>query len=290
MRNLNPAFAARLEAGAATLCTCWRLERADGLVLGFTDHDEALVLDGVTFAPGLGLDTAATEAVLGLAPGSTAVEGVLASAAVTAEDVALGRWDGAAVERWLVDWTAPHLRHCAFRGTLGAIEREGAVFRAEVLGPAAALGRPLGRVFQSRCDARLGDGRCGLDLAAAGHVAEAVVAEAAARAVRVEGLDGRSAGWASLGTLTWRDGRLAGLSAVVEAHRVEGGAHWLDLARPGAPGDRLQVTAGCDGALETCRAKFSNLMNFRGFPHIPGEDWALAPYPAEGGIHDGGRR
>jgi uncharacterized phage protein (TIGR02218 family) len=108
--------------------------------------------------------------------------------------------------------------------------------------------------------------------------------------VRVEGLESRAAGWASLGAVTWLSGRLSGLGAVVEAHRVTGGAHWLDLAVPGAPGDRLELTAGCDGALATCREKFGNLMNFRGFPHMPGEDWALAPYPAEGDIHDGGRR
>jgi uncharacterized phage protein (TIGR02218 family) len=44
--------------------------------------------------------------------------------------------------------------------------------------------------------------------------------------------------------------------------------------------------AGCDKRAETCRAKFGNFLNFRGFPHIPGEDWVTA-YPKDGVIHDG---
>jgi len=58
---------------------------------------------------------------------------------------------------------------------------------------------------------------------------------------------------------------------------------------PGWPigdGDRFRVVAGCDKTAETCRAKFSNFLNFRGFPHIPGDDWVTA-YPKNGAVHDG---
>jgi len=49
---------------------------------------------------------------------------------------------------------------------------------------------------------------------------------------------------------------------------------------------RFRVVAGCDKTAETCRAKFSNFLNFRGFPHIPGDDWVTA-YPKNGAVHDG---
>jgi uncharacterized phage protein (TIGR02218 family) len=56
-----------------------------------------------------------------------------------------------------------------------------------------------------------------------------------------------------------------------------------------APGTRVRIEAGCDKQAATCRAKFGNFANYRGFPHVPGDDWPLA-YPAAGGAHDGSSR
>ena len=57
MRALDPAFAAHIASGATTLATCWRLTRRDGVVLGFTDHDQPLTFDGTNFLPAAGLLT-----------------------------------------------------------------------------------------------------------------------------------------------------------------------------------------------------------------------------------------
>ena len=40
--------------------------------------------------------------------------------------------------------------------------------------------------------------------------------------------------------------------------------------RPPAVGDTFIVTAGCDKRFETCKTRFSNASNFRGFPAMPG--------------------
>jgi len=56
-----------------------------------------------------------------------------------------------------------------------------------------------------------------------------------------------------------------------------------DSIGPGlASGDSVRLEAGCDKRAETCRVKFNNLVNFQGFPHLPGEDWLMA-YPRRGG-------
>ncbi len=44
---------------------------------------------------------------------------------------------------------------------------------------------------------------------------------------------------------------------------------------------------GCDRQLSTCRDRFGNVANFRGFPHIPGNDFVLK-YPRSGDALDGG--
>ncbi|MBW6496728.1 MAG: DUF2163 domain-containing protein [Burkholderiaceae bacterium] len=46
MKTLSPELQAHLDEGTTTLALCWRISRNDGVALGFTDHDRALVFDG----------------------------------------------------------------------------------------------------------------------------------------------------------------------------------------------------------------------------------------------------
>jgi uncharacterized phage protein (TIGR02218 family) len=56
-----------------------------------------------------------------------------------------------------------------------------------------------------------------------------------------------------------------------------------------AVGDAFTVSAGCDKQFSTCRTKFDNALNFRGFPYMPGND-AVVSYPTSGQPLDGGSR
>jgi uncharacterized phage protein (TIGR02218 family) len=290
MREIQAELQARLESGATTLCTCWVVTRRDGVSLGFTDHDEDVEVENVVCAALSGMTGGAQEIGLGLGIDSSEIEGALDSAAITAADVAAGLYDGSKVDRWLVDWQAPYLRLHVFSGHLGTITREGDAFRAELLSLSARLNAPIGRICQRLCDATLGDARCGVDLGRPDVTAEATVTASGFRGMTFDGLDGFVAGWFAEGRLSWTDGAAASRDVAIIAHWVEGTAHWIALedGRTVAPGTICRVTAGCDRAAATCREKFGNLCNFRGFPHMPGEDWALTAAPASGDRHDGG--
>ncbi|WAC59416.1 baseplate hub protein [Brevundimonas sp. SL130] len=160
MRDVPEEMAARIESGAAPLCHVWRLERADGCVTGFTDHDRDLVVDGVVCRAGSGWTAGAAESAVGLAAGAASASGVLDDAAITEADVAAGRFDGAAVELWRVDWSEPGLKVRLWAGTLARIRREEGRFLADLEGPLATLERVVGRTYGRMCDARLGDERC----------------------------------------------------------------------------------------------------------------------------------
>lgn len=166
MRHVPEALAAAVDSGAATLCHAWIVTLKDGARLGFTDHDRPLAVEGVTCSAESGWTAGAADAALGGAPGALAVAGVLDDDGVTAEDLLGGRWDGARVELWRVDWRAPDARVRLQRGTVARVRREGERFTAEVEGPLAALDRVVGRTFGRSCDAALGDARCGVDRAA----------------------------------------------------------------------------------------------------------------------------
>lgn len=291
MRKIPDALAAHLAGDATTLCHAWRLTRKDGEVFGFTDHDHDLTFAGTTFPAVTGFDASEAETALGLSAGTSEVAGAFSAASITEKDLSEGRFDGATVEVFKVNWQAPdeHL-HLATQ-EIGEVTSDGQSFRAELRSLANRLDRVQGRVYAQRCDAVLGDQRCGVDLADPAYRGEGtVVAATATLSCTASGLEAFDAGWFTFGLLTWTGGANSGLSVEVEAHRVEDGlaavSFWVPAANAPAPGDTFTVTAGCAKTFATCRAKFANQLNFQGFPHMPGSDFAYG-YADKRTVHDG---
>lgn len=295
MRAIDPELQARLDGGATTLCRCWRVRRRDGVELGFTDHDRDLSFAGLTYRAGTGMNAGVVQAGTGLSVDNSQAVGALSAAAVREEDVAAGRYDGAEIWHWLVDWQTPSLRVLMFRGNFGEIRRADGGFEVELRGLAEALNAPVGRSLMRTCDRSLGDAKCRFDTTAPGYAGEGVVAAgSAAGTLRVSGLADFAAGWFEHGVLTWLSGENAGAAGLVKSDRKDSGGPrrlelWVAPGRPAAEGDRFRVVAGCDKRAGTCRTKFNNFLNFRGFPHIPGDDWVTA-YPKDGAVHDGASR
>jgi hypothetical protein len=162
MRAIPTDLAARLESGAASLCHAWILTRADGLVMGFTDHDQDLVVDGVTCRAATGWTAGASETAAGFTPGQATAVGGLDDAGLSETDLAAGLYDGARVECLWVDWSAPSLLVRLWQASVAAVRSEGGAFTLALEGPLAALDRVAGRTFARSCDAVFGDARCGV--------------------------------------------------------------------------------------------------------------------------------
>lgn len=289
MRPVPEALRVRLATGVTMLAHAWRVVRRDGVTLGFTDHDRDLSFDAVTYRAATGLAGGEMEKGVGLGADSAGASGVLSDDAITAEDLIAGLWDGARVDVWRVDWTDPALRVHLFAGRIGEVRRGPAAFVAELRGLQAAFDAPFGRVFSRFCDADVGDARCGVDLTAPVFRGTGVVAALdGARGFRATGLGAFADGWFARGVATWADGT----RSEVTAHRVSAAHVALDLAAPTPAvvvGAAFIVTAGCDKRFATCRAKFANTVNFRGFPHMPGNDAVIAGADP-GQPFDGGSR
>ena len=291
MRTIDAALAAHLAGDATTLCHCWRVLRRDGTALGFTEHDRDLAFAGTAFLAASGFSASDGEEEAGLAAATSAVAGGFSSDAITEADLVAGRYDGARVEVYLVNWAAPEQHMLVKVQEIGEVTRQAGRFQAELRSFAARLAEPQGRIYNRRCDAVLGDRRCGVDLALPQFSAEAAVAAVQdATRLSLSGAAGFPAGFFAHGMLTFTGGADAGLSVDIDSHAVSGGlvqiALWLPLASPPAPGDPVRLTAGCDKSFATCRAKFANTANFRGFPHMPGADFAYT-YADGTSLHDG---
>ncbi|OYV38785.1 MAG: beta tubulin [Rhodospirillales bacterium 20-64-7] len=291
MLSLQDDLAAHLAGGVTTFCHCWRLIRRDGTVLGFTDHDCDLVFDGVTHAGEAGLDATQVEASLGFAVGGGEVNGALMSDLLTEIDLSAGRFDGASVETWLVNHADVSQRILLDTHLIGQVARSDVAFTAELRSLASLLDQDHGRVFQLACTADLGDAQCGVKLDVAGLSMTATVVETDARVTITANLGSQIAGAFSGGKLQFTSGANAGITAAVKEHAITVAGHVLTLwslpASAILPNDSFIVSAGCDKSFATCRDRFGNVVNFRGCPHMPGNDIVMA-YPSQTMVMDGG--
>ncbi len=291
MKTLPATLQTHLDSGTTTLAWCWRLTRNDGQVFGFTDHDLVLTFLGTTFTPESGFAASEIRAGSDLAVDSQDAIGVLTATTITETDILDGRWDNASVEIWRVNWQNTAQRVMMRRGAIGQVRRGRLHFVAEMRSLAHILGQTVGRTFQATCDAALGDVRCGVNLFDPAFKGSGTVAGIIGdRGFTTTDLGSFADGWFALGLVTWTSGANAGRKAEVLSHALTGAIATVTLleqpVRPILVTDAFSITAGCDKSFETCTAKFINAVNFRGFPHIPGQD-TIIRYAAKGDANTG---
>ncbi len=281
----------RITRMGASLCTCWRIIRSDGIELGFTDHDQDISFTGTTFRAAGGATGTALENSADLAPDNADIVGVLQEADLGTDAIEAGRYDDARIEVWQVDWEDPAARLLLKVGSLGNIERSGGGYQAEFRSVKHYLDQVTGRLYGRTCDASLGDARCGVNLAQAQYRTSGTLTSEGVRDLTLSGVDSVETDWFTGGALVIDDGPLAGVIRSIRLHEKTGAqvaiSLWEALPIALAAGTGVTLTAGCNKRFETCREKFSNSTNFRGFPHIPGTD-VLTAYPSDDGQNDGG--
>lgn len=292
MTRYPEALASHLARDVTTVCHAWRLTRRDGQVSGYTDHDMPLSFDGTDFEPRSGFNGSEAQNALGLAADAVDVEGALSSADLVDEEIEAGLLDDATVETFVVNWREPSDFALLRKATIGKITRSDGRFVAELKSRMHKLDQPNARRLTRKCDAELGDARCGFALGGPGFsISGAIVAATTPETFEVSGLGGFDAAWFAGGVLTWTSGARAGRIERIADHAGRSGEALLTLlpmsgARP-AVGDTFVASAGCDKTFATCKAKFDNHANFRGFPHLPGND-AAYQYVSDGLTFDGG--
>jgi uncharacterized phage protein (TIGR02218 family) len=282
VKTIPPGLAAHLAGEVTRLASLFTITRKDGVVFRFTDHDRDLLHAGQTYRSRAGYERTAVSGTAGLETDGLEVTAVFDDEGITEHDLLAGAFDHAEVTLALVRWDNPNQGLIKLRrGRLGETTTRDGSFEAELRGLVDALKQEFGQVYGPTCRADLGDARCGIDLAL--HVQTAVItallgadsftlAPALATAKPIAG-----------GKVVWSSGANTGIA--LEIRSYDSGAQTLELFVPPpfqlAIGDAFQVHPACDKRFATCKAVWSNGVNFRGEPHLPGRDFLLTG--AEGG-------
>lgn len=252
-----------------TLCTCWRITRADATVEGYTDHDKDLSIGGVDYRAASGFAPSAVERKSDLTADAQQLAGIIDSAYLSASDLLAGVYTGARVQVFLADWSTSSASQTLLAGHLGDVTIQDQQYRAELLSLESELKKPIGKLTTVRCRADLGDSECGYSLTAD---AGSVTAVTVSRRVIVDTSRTEDDGWYTGGKLTWLTG--ANALRTMDVKRYVSATQTIELFEPMPSavevGDTFNIYRGCDKAYTTCRDTFYNHERFRGFPHIPG--------------------
>ncbi len=258
-------------------CLCWKITRADGVVMGFTAHDQPLILADGTYDPVAGFEASKLAATANADIDNLEFQAALSHATITLGDIVAGRFDGAQLDMVLVDWQNPSVQpvHLA-RFSIGDVDYSRDEIKADVLGETAAFDRGLVETLSPECRANLGDARCKVALRQWQHSAR-IVSVVGDSQFTITGLVPDDDYYA-YGTVRFLTGENAG----VDGRILQSSGQRISLEDPPPvplhPGTLVQVTAGCDKRFATCAGKFANKNNFRGEPFVPGVD-ALLRYP-----------
>jgi uncharacterized phage protein (TIGR02218 family) len=263
----------------------WTITRTDGTVQGFTSLDRALTFRGVVHLSCAGMSATAVE-VSGIVggQGSQELRGILSAAGVSETDLYHGLYDGALLESWLVPWenSGGELPVPLIVGVLGQDRHDVNELSIEILTDSAKLQQSaLLEIFTPTCRYGFGtqnDARCPVDLTAltvSGTVTSAVVPVSpnnAARRIFTDSARGEADRHFDLGQITWTSGANSGASSEIKSFATGQFVLWDATLNPIAPGDGYDATPGCNKSTTDHLRFNADLVDFGGFPHVPGID------------------
>ncbi len=270
MRVLPESFTQDFADGVSHLCRCWQIIRTDGVMVGLSDHDRNLTFADTLFHANAGMDMTVIEHRSGFAVYGLDIDGIVGAPHIEMDALTAGLYDGAHVYIWLVDWQDVSNRLLLLNGFLGDVVLRDNKFTASLNAANIVLQDQAGRVYQATCDAALGDTRCGVALNAAAFQTETYIVDFTETHIIIPEQD-YEGGWFTGGIIQFADGTRQDIRA---DHIIDGQRYiilWENIASALALNDPIILTAGCDKQFSTCKAKFSNSINFRGFPHLPSD-------------------
>lgn len=275
MKNISTELRAHLAQETTSLATCWKITRRDGVMMGFTSHNENIEIEVQIYAAETGISPTAIQTNSSFAVDNLEVEGMLSSSSITEADINAGLYDFAELEIFMVNYQDLSMGKLQLRrGWIGEITFGKNQFIAEIRGLTQKLSQRIGEVFSPLCSANFGDAKCGVNPEA--YTFSALVTNAISRQMFTSADLLQVAGYFNFGKLKFTSGANINFEMEVKYFTQNSIYGVIELVLPMpyeiSPADEFEIIAGCDKNFDTCVKKFSNAINFRGQPHIPGSD------------------
>lgn len=278
MKSINSAIQTKLDRGVTTWALCWRVALKLGFDLGFTAHSQSIRVGDMTYNSVAGVTESAMKSNSSLAVDNVDFSGVLAETGIEEVQIAAGLFDGSEVYFFLVDWTDPEAGTIPMKsGVVGEINIQDTAVNVEFRSLSQYLNQNYDSQYSPTCRATLGsqigDEKwwCGVNRAT--YTELGAVETVLGRDRFIDTSLGQTDAYFDYGNLIWTSGENEGLSMEVRKYTASTGRIdlFMGMGYDIQPGDTYAITAGCDKRFKTCRVKFNNAINFKGEPHVPGD-------------------
>lgn len=282
MRTIPVAVQTHLELSTRTMCTLVKLTRTDGVELFASTLNRPVTYDGDVYQA-LGFLRRDLSAEDEMSVGTTEVEGILDSAAITEDDVRAGRWDAAAWEMRRINYKAP-ADGAIFLGSgqLGTCRIGRLRWTAELLGLMQSAQNSLGNLNSPLCIHNFGKSEggnglgngCTFDLATVTDTGTADSMDSDYYGIH-DAARTEPDGYYSNGTFRVMTGDMAGMEFEIRAYIT--GFWVLFSALPyDVTGEDYEIVRGCNKSLRQCVDDFDNVLDRLASDYTQGADAAMA--------------
>lgn len=275
-RSMSVELKAHLASETTSLAMLWTIERADAVAFYMTNHVDDITYDGHTYQSNAGLLATTLSQDRSLGIDNMEAVSIFLDDQITSEDVQAGLFENATAEIKMVNYEDLSMGDVVIAQgwRLGNVEIRDHAMTAELRGITQRLRQEVGWYYQQKCRAILGDARCGIDLddpvfyedgEVQDHSENTQISFYTDLAPPSDDPDAFR-----YGKVTWTTGLNVGLSMEIASYDSDTGLLKLFLSMPYEieAGDTFRARFGCDKVIQTCEARFSNVVNFRGEPYV----------------------
>lgn len=264
MKKLSKSLADHINSDVTTLATCVKIKLNSGKIITLTDSDQNLNIDGLIYNSNSGFSSSSIIISNDLSVDNFDIDMIINSNDISEQEILAGLYDHAQIEIFMVNYESPKSGIIDItQGYFGEIKINGGKFTVEVRGLTYKFDKLIGELYSPNCRAKFGDQRCKIDrnrYSKSGVVEEITSCYSFIDSSRVEKSDYFDFGIVEFDKFKYE----------IKDFKDKRLEFYLPLDKSIKAGDKYTVTPGCDKTANMCKNKYSNIINFRGEPHVPG--------------------
>ncbi len=252
-----------------TWTTCVKIKRTDNVTIGLTELDRDLLIGGVNYVSAAGYSPSTYQSNSSMSVNYADLEGLLGFAGITREQLRAGLYDFAEIELFIYDYESNVIVKVLATGNWGESQLLDGSYKAEFRSLSQRMQQSVGKLYTAHCTAELGDEKCKVNIVPL--LRTGTLTSVNSRLTLIDTSRTEADNYWRGGMITFLSGDNQYRSFEVSASNSSGVITlFLPLSFPGQVGDTYSIRPGCDKSLNTCKTLYNNVLNFRGFPHVPG--------------------
>jgi|GEM_PF-5358705 uncharacterized phage protein (TIGR02218 family) len=278
-----------LQKNCTTIATCLQITRTDGVIIGLTTCAQQLIIGGTVYQYLNSFEPSAIKSNVGKS-GDIEVTCILGTNAFTAADVLAGRYSGAIVEVFWVDYmNVANGQMIMMTGLIGDMKLSDLGVVITIKDLIDLLKQTVGEQYTSCCRVRdFGNSQCdpenGLNVSQYNYAWTVAAVTTNFQYTLTAAATSPSGNYYTFGKCTFTSGQNKGLMRTVAADaQVTGTQCTITLYEPFplpvAVGDTVTLQKGCGRLFANCQSfpsstnvSGNNGENFRGEPFLPGSN------------------